>query len=475
MDERNEFNFDEISIYCIVRDILKNLWVILLAAAAAWFAVTGGESLLYVPEYTASATLAVSAKGNNSSAYSSLSVTNQMAGVFSEVFDSNVLRQKIQEELGQDSMEGEITSSIIEETNLIVLQVTSVNPRQAYLIIQSAIHNYDTVSDYLFSNAVLRIVQEPQVPFSPSNVINISRIQKLAMLGAAGITGIFLVLFSVLRFTVKTKQAARRNLDGRILETIPYEKKRKTLKEYFRKTNKSILVSSSLVSMRFSEAVRKSATQIDHHMRKRNQKVLLISSVSENEGKSSAAANLALALAEKGRKVILIDSDLKKPAQFKIFDKHKEVKKNLTDYLDGKLPAGELLEYDKKHKIFFIFQNKAVHNSGKYLDSAAMRELVQAAKKSVDYIVLDSSPMALSSDGELLLKLADAAVLVVRQDWTDIRAVNDTADNIRQTGVDFTGFILNIFHEETPLKNRGTYGYYGYRHRRKTAEEEESA
>ena len=104
-----------------------------------------------------------------------------------------------------------------------------------------------------------------------------------------------------------------------------------------------------------------------------------------------------------------------------------------------------------------------------------MRELIQAAKKSVDYIVLDSSPMALSSDGELLLKLADAAVLVVRQDWTDIRAVNDTADNIRQTGVDFTGFILNIFHEETPLKNRGTYGYYGYRHRRKTAEEEESA
>lgn len=92
MDERNEFNFDEISIYCIVRDILKNLWVILLAAAAAWFAVTGSESLLYVPEYTASATLAVSAKGNNSSAYSSLSVTNQMAEVFSEIFDSNVLR-----------------------------------------------------------------------------------------------------------------------------------------------------------------------------------------------------------------------------------------------------------------------------------------------------------------------------------------------------------------------------------------------
>ena len=67
-------------------------------------------------------------------------------------------------------MKGEISSSIIEETNLIVLDVTSVNPRQAYLIIQSAIENYDTVSDYLFSNAVLKMVQEPTVPVSPSNV-----------------------------------------------------------------------------------------------------------------------------------------------------------------------------------------------------------------------------------------------------------------------------------------------------------------
>ena len=159
-NEVREIKLDEINILCIIRDLLKNIWVILLAAAAGWLAAAGVMSLLYVPEFTAQATLAVSAKGD-SSAYSSLSLTNQMAGVFSEVFDSNVLKEKIAEELGEDSIDETIQASVIEETNLITLQVTSENPRRAYQVIQSAIQNYDEVSDYLFSNAMLRIVQEP--------------------------------------------------------------------------------------------------------------------------------------------------------------------------------------------------------------------------------------------------------------------------------------------------------------------------
>ena len=76
-NEVREIKLDEINILCIIRDLLKNIWVILLAAAAGWLAAAGVMSLLYVPEFTAQATLAVSAKGD-SSAYSSLSLTNQM-------------------------------------------------------------------------------------------------------------------------------------------------------------------------------------------------------------------------------------------------------------------------------------------------------------------------------------------------------------------------------------------------------------
>lgn len=462
MKETRELNLDEISIRSIVVDVLKNIWVILLAALAAWFAVTGARKLIYVPEYTATATLAVNAKGSSSNAYTSLSMTSQMAGVFSEVFSSNVLRQRIAEELGVDSIDGEISTSIIEETNLITLQVTSTDPRQTYLIIRSALNNYDTVSDYLFSNAVLRIVQEPSVPYSPSNVLNISRIRKLAMLGAmAAVTGL-LALLSVLRFTVKTRAAAERNLDGRILGTVPFEWKHMTLREILQKRKKSLLISSSLVSMMFTESVRKTATRLSHHMVRRNQQVLLVTSVSENEGKSSLAANLALALAEKGKKVVLIDTDLKKPAQFKVFGKPDTGKGWLSDYLTGASAAGDVLVYDRNSRLYTVYQNQGIRNSGSLLDSDRMHMLINAFRKNMDYLVLDTSPMALSSDAQLLLRQADLAVLVVREDWTDIRAVNDTADVLRQSGTDFGGFVLNAFHRGLSLRRQGGYGrYYG--------------
>ena len=101
--ERNLEQFDLRST-CV--DLLKNIWVILLAVIAAYFGVTGFYQLQYVPEYTSTATLAVTMRGNNGGAYSSLSTTTEMASVFSEVFQSDALRSKIAQEMGVDSIEG---------------------------------------------------------------------------------------------------------------------------------------------------------------------------------------------------------------------------------------------------------------------------------------------------------------------------------------------------------------------------------
>ena len=92
-----------------------------------------------------------------------------------------------------------------------------------------------------------------------------------------------------------------------------------------------------------------------------------------------------------------------------------------------------------------------------------MKQFIRDSRNLVDYLILDSSPMSLASDTELLMKLADTAVLIVRQDWTDIRAVNDAVDNIGQSGTDFSGFVLNVFQRESLFRNGQEYRYYGYR------------
>ena len=100
-----------------------------------------------------------------------------------------------------------------------------------------------------------------------------------------------------------------------------------------------------------------------------------------------------------------------------------------------------------------------------------MRTLLKACRKSMDYVILDSSPMALSSDTELMMRQVDILLMIVRQDWTDIRVSNNAADVARKSGVDFAGFVLNAFHKDLSLQEgRESSHYYGRRNSQ-TAEE----
>lgn len=461
MGER-EFNLDEISPACICRDLFRNLWVIVLAAAAAWLGVTGAAELAYVPEYTASATLAVSMRGTDGNAYTSLSMTAQMAEVFSEVFQSRVLLDKAAEDMGKTKVEGEISSSVISETNLITVQAVSVNPREAYLLLRSALENYESVSDYLFSNAVLRTVKEPAVPYAPSNFFNVRRWSRLGTLAGAAAAAVLMAGVSALRMTVKNKVGARRNLDGRILGMIPFERKKKTLRSVLKWKNRGLLMNSPTVSMEFAESCRKAATRLEYYMRKHKQKIVLITSFAENEGKSSVAANLALALAEKGRRVLLIDADLRKPAQHLLFERTDDKEAVLGEYLRGKIHAGDMISFDEKNKIYFIFQKKPAGNAGKLLESERIEKLLAMCREHLDYVILDSTPLAVSSDAERLMRHADTVAYVVRQDWSDIRAINDQVDLARQCKKDFAGFILNAFYREISIG--GESRYYGKYH-----------
>ena len=98
---RELFRFDEISIRGLVMDLLHNAWMILAAGLSLWLLATGWHNLTYQPEYTSSATLVVTLKGE-SNTYSSLSMASQMADVFSQVFQSDALRDRIVEDTGEE-------------------------------------------------------------------------------------------------------------------------------------------------------------------------------------------------------------------------------------------------------------------------------------------------------------------------------------------------------------------------------------
>ena len=434
------------------REILKNWWVVLCWMAAMLLGATGVGNLLYTPQYTASSTLVIRMMGAD--AYTSLIQTTQMTAVYSEIFQSDALRNLVSESIGEP-VEGTISCTQIEETNLLVLSATSPTPRQAYLFIQAALRNYEEVAGYVFTDAALEVVQEPSVPESPSNAsFLVSRRWELTLLAGLTAAGLITLIY-LLRRTVKAASSASSLLDGNILGTIPFEKKQViTHGEKGKNEVPALLLNSPLVSMDFAEASRRMATRLESHMRHKDCQVLLVCSVEENEGKSTVAANIALALAEHGREVLLLDGDLRKPAQFKVFDKREQAVPSFpsfSDVLEGSAALENCLAQNKTSAVWELFQYKPVSQAGELLSSLRLHQILEELRGRMDVIVVDCSPIVAAADAEIWMHQADTVALVVR-------VINDTVDLIWKSAGDFAGIILNAFRRESPrIAESGRY------------------
>lgn len=444
--EEKSIHFDEINLHGLVLLLLKNLWVIAALCISAILCYTSVCKLTYSPSYTSSATFMVSAK-DATSAYNSLTTTQSMASVFVEVFQSNVLREKIQEQMPDQRFGGTINTVTIPETNLLIVTVTSEEPDTSFRALNLLVDNYSSISDYVFSNAQLEVIKDPVVPVAPSNPLNVESKYPLVLLisGFLAVGGI--VVLYLLHNTVKTPKAARRKIDARLLRTINHEKKNKTLRSKLRKRNNAPLITNSLIKKDFIENNLSLCSALEYHARKRGQQVILITSVGENEGKSTVAANLALALSEKGRRVVLLDCDFRKPSLHKIFDTPVEKEKALTTYLlqEETDPSPYLVE-NKKHGIVLGVSQNFGKGVTKLLNNGKLSMLLQQLRTQADYIILDTPPMLAAADAEALAAIADTALLVVRADYMPTSSINKGLDLLRKSAPEVCGFVLNNYH-----------------------------
>ena len=129
--EEKSTRFPEFYPHGLISVLLKNLWVVVLLCISALMCYTSVYKLTYTPKYTSSATFMVSAK-DSTSAYNSLTTTQSMASVFVEVFQSNVLREKIQAKMPDQTFDGAISTTTIPQTNLLIVTVTAQKPDTAF-------------------------------------------------------------------------------------------------------------------------------------------------------------------------------------------------------------------------------------------------------------------------------------------------------------------------------------------------------
>jgi len=434
-----------IDIDCIIRDVLKQWWVILIVAIAAALFAGSWKKLTYTPRYTAATTFAVSKAGfSNSLAYDNLRTAETLATRFTQVSGSSVLKKRVCKAMGLDSFDAQVNVWRVPESNLMSMSVTADSPRLAYQMVYTVMDETLALTGEMMDQVAVKVLSEPSVPLAPRNPLDAERTMKKAAVAAAAVmTGIF-ALMSYFKDTVKNSKEAAAKLDTHMLGTICHERKYKTWKEYARRQKFSLLLTNPAVSFFYTESVQMLATRVRNEMEKRRAKILMVTSVSENEGKSTITANLALALCREGQKVILIDCDFRKPSQYKIFEIEKESKEagNLTEQL---LNSEEMEFWNCKEEknLLLIGNTRMIQNTMKKETLRKLEAVIQKVSASADYVILDTSPLALVSDGEVIADMAQASILVVQQDVMEARYVNDAIDQLNKTRASVIGYVFN--------------------------------
>ncbi len=461
-------NFITIEWHSLVKDVIKNIWIVALAAIMGCMGIFIASRSVYKPEYTSSAMLVVNSGTGTNNGYSSYSVSNEMANVLTNVFVQPAMKTKAAEFAGKSGFSGSVSASVLSSTNFIEVKVTSEDPQNSYELLSAILEVYPEISENIFENAKISVLRLPSMPTKPSN--SMSYENQEIVVGACVTVALFaIVALSIVRDTVKNEDSFENKIDAKLLGCIVHEKKKLSLKERLKKKKRGLLIgSNTYISLNFVESFSKIAAKIEYTKNEKGSKVFAISSVTENEGKSTCAANIALSLASRGNKVVLVDFDCKKPAIYKIFNQKYSENRELANLFNGKIQK-EDFKFKKLNKkpLLLALNTKPYSEYHNWFSNHTAMNFIEELREHADFIIIDTAPFSADASVTSVMGFADETMLVIRTDCVVAPAINDAVSLVEKVSKSFMGCILNdVYPKVTPFAFSGNdqsvqYGHYG--------------
>lgn len=201
-----------------------------------------------------------------------------------------------------------------------------------------------------------------------------------------------------------------------------------------------------------AESYRTLRTNIQYSSFDKEYKIIMVTSSEPGEGKSTIAGNLALSFAQDGKRVLLIDCDLRKPSLHKKFKISNLV--GLSDVLIGKEDLKTAL-HRYNENLVVLTSGKLPPNPSEMLSSKAMSNLLEELKNVFDYIILDTPPVQAVTDSQILSTKADGTILVIRAEKTKKDSVQNALGLLKKVNANIIGTVLNGIES-----SRNKYYYY---------------
>lgn len=436
---------------CIIKDILQR-WILIVAVMIVFGSVFDFmKTVTYVPQYGTSMTATLS---GGEDTFKDIDKVQSYVNTLDYLMNSNNAKSYVKKKMpiSKTTYKAEVT---LKQANVVKIKVTADTKREAYFSIKLLNDWYrENTERYSFPYNIT-VLKESKFSTKPVNPNSHIKNFLIGAVGSGFVLSCLLGLYFFLRDTIKSEEEVENKLDTRLYAKLPFEVK----KREDARNKKAILITSLKTSFFFRESMNKLRSKVEASSDKHGYKSFMITSAYENEGKSSVAANLALALAKNGHKVVLVDADFNKPAVFKIFDL--DGSKSLNKAIEGTSSWSSQIVSDRSG-LDLLPCSQDTLKSEILTNSKKLDEIMKELREEYDFVIVDTSPAYLLNETMAMNELVDATLFVVRQDYATSDVINETVKHLTYVKDNVLGV---VFKNVVSDGNKGTSNYnnrYGY-------------
>lgn len=445
---------EEINIRDFYEYLKERVTIIILSVILAILLVIGYDCFLKVPKYSTYTTIALVKEGTEVT-QNDLTVNKTLVDSYSILVKSKKVLGKVIENLNLncsvEELAKEINVTSVNDTEYIKITVEDVSARRAYNITKSISKVFSKEVQEIYNMNNVSIVDEPEV----SNEVSNDTLKRDLVLGFAG--GLFItigILFVLYYFddTIKNSENIEEELELPVIAKV-FKSRIENVKKG---TKVSELVLSKYPKSVVSESIKTLRTNLQFSSVEKTLRTLLVTSSIPGEGKSFISSNLAISFAQAGKRVLLIDSDMRKGRLHKIFRLN-----NTNGYSNLLLDKLENFpNYIKKTNIpgvSVITRGTIPPNPSELLNSNKNKELIKELKKHYDKIIFDGVPCSGLPDSMIMSSLVDKVVIVTSNKYTPKTEFMNTKNSLQKVNAPIAGVIVNKIDS-----TKGAYGKYYY-------------
>ena len=252
-----------------------------------------------------------------------------------------------------------------------------------------------------------------------------------------------------------------------VYATVPFSKDQQTLERSFKGKPTQAMSSHLLAATNPAdlaiESLRSLRTSLHFAMLEAKNNVLMISGPSPSVGKSFVSANLAAIVAQSGKKVVLVDGDMRKGYVHKLLNKSPEP--GLSGLLASTHTLADVIHKTEVEGLHFVTRGQIPPNPSELLMHANFEALLQQLSKIYDMVIVDTPPILAVTDAALVGRFAGTSLIVTRFGLNPAKEIQTTLQRFRNNGIEIKGAIFNAVEKKASAYGYGNYGYYQYEYK----------